>query len=196
MTEPFLIEVCSGSSIDTVQKVIDRLLPDDGTPAIIFLHPGTYREKLVLARENTTLTGSGAEHTRIVYGDGAFELLEDGMKRGTFRTATLRIDAPHVTLRRLTIENDTAPRETVGQAIALYADGDFFRCEDCLLLGAQDTLFTAPLPRRRSKRTDLSVPNSLLPARRSAMSMRAARFAATSISASAARRLGLRIATS
>ena len=45
----------------------------------------------------------------------------------------------------------TAPRERAGQAIALYADGDGFLCEDCRLSGAQDTLFTAPLPPREAQ---------------------------------------------
>ena len=53
-----------------------------------------------------------------------------------------------MTLRRLTVENAAGPREICGQAIALYADGDGFCCEDCILLGGQDTLFTAPLPPR------------------------------------------------
>ncbi len=120
-------------------------LPETG-PARILLAPGVYREKAVLARPDTILEGSGAAETRLVWSDGARTILPDGMKRGTFRTATLRIDAPRVTLRGLTVENDAGPRETAGQAIALYADGDFFRCEDCVLLSHQDTLFTAPLP--------------------------------------------------
>lgn len=145
MSEPFVLYVTPDAP-DALQSAFLRLPPDDGTPAVLHLAPGVYREKAVLSRANTTLEGAGAPDTRIVWGDGAFEMLPEGKKRGTFRTATLRVDAPNVTLRGLTVQNDAAPREVVGQAIALYADGDGFVCEDCALLGAQDTLFTAPLP--------------------------------------------------
>ena len=123
-----------------------RRLPDDGSPAVLRLAPGTYREQVVVDRPRTTLAGEDAAATRITWDCGGRDPMPGGGKRGTFRTATLRTDAPHVTLRRLTVENGAGPRETVGQAIALYADGDGFLCEDCILLGGQDTLFTAPLP--------------------------------------------------
>ena len=137
--------VLPNSGEGALQRALDSL-PQDGSPALLRLAPGIYREKVVLARPNTTLEGAGADCTRIVWGDAAYTLLADGRKRGTFRTATLRTDAPGITLRGLTIENDAGPREVAGQAIALYADGDGLLCEDCRLLGAQDTLFTAPLP--------------------------------------------------
>ena len=121
-------------------------LPCNDEPVTLRLAPGVYREKVVLQRPYTMLEGSGAGETIISWNDGAREVLPDGMNRGTFRTATLLVDAPHVTLRCLTVENSAAPRETVGQAIALYADGDFFICEECTLRSHQDTLFTAPLP--------------------------------------------------
>lgn len=137
------IEVAPGM----LAKTLDAL-PGGEAPIELALAAGEYREKCVVSRANVTLCGAGAEKARIVWGDGGYDRLEDGARRGTFRTATLRIDAPGVTLRDLTIENDAAPRERVGQAIALYADGDGFCCEDCRLIGRQDTLFTAPLPLR------------------------------------------------
>ena len=148
---------------NAIARAIDLLPPDDGTRAIIRLAPGIYREKLVLARANTVLEGTSRENTRIVWGDGAHELLPDGMKRGTFRTATLRTDAPNVTLRNLTVQNDAAPREAAGQAIALYADGDGFTCEDCTLLGFQDTLFTAPLPPKEIEKNGFIGPKQFAP---------------------------------
>ena len=130
-----------------LQAAIDAL-PRDGQEAVLRLAEGVYREKIVLDRPHTTLEGQGADRTRIVWDDGAKTLLADGLKRGTFRTATLRTDGEGITLRGLTVENGAAPLEAVGQAIALYADGDGFRCEDCALIGRQDTLFTAPLPEK------------------------------------------------
>ena len=82
----------------------------------------------------------------VTWGLGAKEILEDGKKRGTFRTYTFFVDADDVTLKGLTIENHAGPGTQVGQAIALYADGDRLVVDSCRLLGWQDTLFTAPLP--------------------------------------------------
>lgn len=154
-----MIAVSPGESI---AAALARL-PADGSPARVRLAPGVYREKLVIARANTVLEGAGAGCTRIVWGDGARDVLPDGMKRGTFRTATLRTDAPHITLRGLTIENDAAPREACGQAIALYADGDGLLAEDCVLLGAQDTLFTAPLPPKEIEKNGFIGPKQFAP---------------------------------
>ncbi len=138
-------------------------LPQDDTPITLRLAPGTYREKVVLQRPYTTLEGSGAGESIITWNDGAKEVLPDGMNRGTFRTATLLVDAHHVTLRRLTVENAAAPRQQVGQAIALYADGDFFTCEDCTLRSRQDTLFTAPLPPKELQKNGFIGPKQFAP---------------------------------
>lgn len=162
MASPITLTVCPDGEIASLQAAI-RLLPPDDTPAVIRLAPGVYREKVVLARSHTTIEGTSAESTRIVWGDGAREILEDGMKRGTFRTATLRTDGAHITLRRLTIENDAAPREKAGQAIALYADGDHLLVEDCVLRSFQDTLFTAPLPPKEIEKNGFIGPKQHAP---------------------------------
>jgi len=138
-------------------------LPQDDTSITLRLAPGVYREKVVLQRPHTTLEGSGAGECIITWDDGAKEVLPDGMNRGTFRTATLLVDAHHVTLRCLTVENAAAPREQVGQAIALYADGDFFTCEECTLRSHQDTLFTAPLPPKELQKNGFIGPKQFAP---------------------------------
>lgn len=154
------IEVFPGER--ALERAISAL-PNDGEALHVRLAAGDYREKITLTRPNTILEGAGAEKTRIVWNDAAFTLLQDGMKRGTFRTATLFVDAPRVTLRGLTIENDAAPREEVGQCIALYADGDLFTCEDCVLRSFQDTLFTAPLPPREVEKNGFIGPKQFAP---------------------------------
>ncbi len=162
MTSPITLSVCPGTAVPTLQAAIS-LLPQDDSPAVIRVAPGVYREKVALLRSHTTIEGASAESTLIVFGDGAREILEDGMKRGTFRTATLRTDGEHITLRRLTIQNDAAPREKAGQAIALYADGDHLLVEDCVLRSFQDTLFTAPLPPREIEKNGFIGPKQHAP---------------------------------
>lgn len=120
----------------------------DVAPAVVHIGPGVYREKLVITRPNLTLLGEGEnrEDTVLVWGDGAFDDMPEGDKRGTFRTASVRIDTHDFTAKHLTIKNDAGYGRDVGQALALYLDGDRIYFEDCCLLGSQDTLFTAPLP--------------------------------------------------
>jgi len=115
-------------------------------PVTIKIAPGTYQEQFVVSTPNLTLEGEDAEHTILTYYLGAREILEDGLKRGTFRTPTVRIDAQDFTARNLTFENSAGYGHTVGQALALYVDGDRAVFENCRFLGSQDTLFTAPLP--------------------------------------------------
>ena len=136
------VTVPAGESItEAVRKI-----PDDGKQAVVRLMPGVYREKVEILRSHTEICGDGMDQTAIVWSDAATEILEDGKKRGTFRTATFRTDADYITLQGITIRNESGPREDVGQCIALYADGDYFVCRECKLVSYQDTLFTAPLP--------------------------------------------------
>ncbi|MDY4140581.1 MAG: pectinesterase family protein [Eubacteriales bacterium] len=149
---------------NALQSAIDSL-PRDDSPVTLHLAPGTYREKITLNRPNTTLEGEDAASTVIIWADGANEMMPDGLKRGTFRSYTMLMDADHVTLRRLSIVNAAAPREKVGQAVALYADGDFFTCEDCVLSSFQDTLFTAPLPPKEIQKNGFLGPKQFAPRR-------------------------------
>ncbi len=70
----------------------------------------------------------------------------DGKKYGTFRSYTVLVDGDNVTFRGCTFENTSGPGKTVGQALALYIDGNNIHLENCTLRGHQDTLFIAPLP--------------------------------------------------
>lgn len=149
---------------NALQSAIDSL-PRDDTPVTLRLAPGTYREKITLKRPHTTLEGENAASTVILWADGANEMMPDGLKRGTFRSYTMLMDADHVTLRRLSIVNAAAPREKVAQAVALYADGDFFTCEDCVLSSFQDTLFTAPLPPKEIQKNGFLGPKQFAPRR-------------------------------
>lgn len=122
-------------------------------PAILHIGSGTYREKLVITRPNLTLRGEGdtPSDVTLAWSDAAFDEMPEGDRRGTFRTATLRIDTHDFTAENLTIQNDAGYGHTVGQALALYADGDRIYLENCRLIGSQDTLFAAPLPLKEAK---------------------------------------------
>lgn len=117
-------------------------------PVILHIGKGVYRECLTITRPNVTFLGEGdtREDVVLVYGNYGREIMPDGIKRGTFRTATVRIAAQDFTAKHLTFQNDAGYGYVVGQALALYVDADRCYFEDCALIGSQDTLFTAPLP--------------------------------------------------
>lgn len=115
-------------------------------PVEIYIGAGTYKEKLSLEKDFVTLVGESAEDTVITYDDYALFLMEDGVKRGTFRSYTLYVHGDMFVAKNLTVANTAGYGAKIGQAVALYADGAHMRFENCRFLGRQDTLFTAPLP--------------------------------------------------
>lgn len=78
----------------------------------------------------------------------AREEMPDGTKRGTFRSYGVLVDGDNICFKNCTFENTAGRGKDVGQAIALYLDGDGITLENCLISGHQDTLFLAPLPEK------------------------------------------------
>jgi pectinesterase len=124
-----------------------RSLPTDYTgEQVLYIHKGFYEEQIAVTVPHVTFIGEDAENTILSYGLYARMSMEGGMKRGTFRTYSCLIDTHDFTARNLTFENSAGIGTDVGQALALYADGDRLFFENCRFLGNQDTLFTGPLP--------------------------------------------------
>ena len=114
---------------------------------LLRLHPGVYREKVFIKRDDVTVEGMGPspDDVRIEWDDHAYEIMPDGIKRGTFRSYTFFIKGNGNCLKNLTVENTSFPRQKAGQAIALFAEGNL-TAERVVLRSFQDTLFTGPLP--------------------------------------------------
>lgn len=109
---------------------------------VILVKPGTYKEKLVVPQwlTNVEILGQDAATTVITWDDHAnIPTAERPKGMGTFRTYTLRIEGSDITLRNITVENNS-PR--MGQAVALHTMGDRIQVLGCRLLGHQDTVFT------------------------------------------------------
>lgn len=132
----------------TITEALQSLPTDCEESVTLCIMPGIYHEKLSISRNRLSLIGMGdsAADTVITYDDFAFDRMPDGSNRGTFRSYSVFVEGNDVTFQNLTIENASGDENLVGQAIALYADGDRFSCINCRLLGRQDTLFTGPLP--------------------------------------------------
>lgn len=112
----------------------------------IILAKGVYREKIEIAVPDIELVGESAKDTVIVYDDYARKIDENGLEYVTFRTYTMAILAPRVTLKNLTVENDALQPETKGQEVALTVYADEFLAENCRFVSTQDTIFCGPLP--------------------------------------------------
>ncbi|MCR4588266.1 MAG: pectin methylesterase [Lachnospiraceae bacterium] len=130
----------------TIQEAIVSVPSDNEQPVLIRLSPGTYQGPITIDKPYITLMGDSPENTKITGSLGAFEILEDGIKRGTFRTQTVFIDTHDFTAKNITFENAAGFGRLAGQALALYVDGDHIVFDHCHLLASQDTLFAAPLP--------------------------------------------------
>lgn len=130
----------------TINEAIAAIPEDNCEEVMIHIAPGTYRERIELTKPYVTFLGERAEDTTIVFGHYANEEMTDGTKRGTFRSYSVLIDTHDFTARNITFQNDAGYGYQVGQALALYVDGDKCAFYNCRFLGSQDTLFTGPLP--------------------------------------------------
>lgn len=145
-----------GLALEAAKRYVDY-------EVVIHLDPGVYRERIVVAQDNLTLMGKDAEQTVITYSDSAFDLLSDGEKRGTFRTPTVFIDADYFHACNITFKNEAGQGNIAGQALAVYADGDYLTFEECRFEGYQDTLFAAPLPRKEMQPGGFRGPKEFAP---------------------------------
>ena len=114
-------------------------------------------------QQGITIIGDDPQTTVITGGLYARMPMEDIGKRGTFRTYSCLIAAHDITFKNVTFENSSGIGPDVGQALALYADGDRLVFENCRFLGNQDTLFTAPLPPKEIEANGFVGPGQKLP---------------------------------
>ncbi len=87
----------------SIQAAVDAA---DGESARILVRPGVYREKVVIWRDNVTLTGEDREATMLVWNGCAKDRYEDGTEKGTFLSSTLMVTGRNVTVENMTVCND------------------------------------------------------------------------------------------
>ncbi|MBQ6589262.1 MAG: pectin esterase [Butyrivibrio sp.] len=131
--------------------------------AVIHIGEGIYHEKLFCEKSDITFIGAGIDKTIIEYNDGAFDLMEDGSKRGTFRSYTAFFGGKRAVVKNMTIANTVGDGSVHGQALAVYADADVCLFENVKLTGHQDTLFCAPLPLTERQKNGFMGPRVLNP---------------------------------
>ncbi len=109
---------------------------------VIFVKNGTYKEKLIIPSwlQNIEICGEDANNTIITYDDHAnIKTSDRPMGMGTFRTYTMKIEGNDITLKNITIENNSA---RLGQAVAMHTEGDRLMFIGCRFVGHQDTVYT------------------------------------------------------
>lgn len=155
------------AAVDAADAAYKEALRHGGSWAgeTIRISKGIYHERVTITTPGLTLRGEGVKETIISSGLYGFMPSPDIGKLGTFRSYTMLIDADQVTLRDLGIENTAGAGPDIGQAIALYADGDELCFDHIALLGWQDTLFTGPLPPKEIEKNGFIGPKQFAPRR-------------------------------
>ncbi len=115
---------------------------------VIHVKNGVYKERVEILTDGITIIGEDENNTVIEYDRYAKMRSTDGEKLGTFRSYTMLVNADNFVCKNITVANTAGFGDDVGQAIAVYAEGNNLSFEDCRFLGHQDTLFTGPLPHK------------------------------------------------
>ena len=130
----------------TVQEGIDAC-PDYSHKEIteVLIRKGVYKECVSIPHTKFRLhiTGEDAKNT-IITNDKYAKQNWPGrdFAVGTSGSATIYIHASYITFENLTFENSAGEGPEIGQAVAVFTDGDFLYFNKCFFLGNQDTLYT------------------------------------------------------
>lgn len=147
--KPELIVSQDGSGdFTTIQEAVNSVRDISDKGVTIHIRNGVYHEKLVIPswKTNIILLGESREHTIITNNDYSGKNVPAGKDAfgknqfTTYTSYTVLVQGTDIQIKNLTIQN-TAGR--VGQAVALHVEGDRFCMINCMLLGNQDTLYTA-----------------------------------------------------
>ena len=130
----------------TVQEAINAV-PNYSHEKIttILIKAGTYREAIDIphTKFRMKIMGQGADKTILTYDRYAEQLWPDNdFKVGTSGSASIYIHSSYVTFEDITFENTAGEGKEIGQAVAVFTDGDFLFFHRCRFIGNQDTLYT------------------------------------------------------
>ena len=141
-----ILPVHAGRMIDVrpgdkgaLQAAIDSIPSGRKSTYTLRLAAGTYREKVHVpaGKPPIRMTGAGQGETVILWSDGASTLDSRGNELGTFRSATMTVEADEFSAEGLQIRNDFG---LGSQAVALRVSGDRCAFRKVKLVSWQDTL--------------------------------------------------------
>ncbi|MFX3635286.1 MAG: pectinesterase family protein [Candidatus Pristimantibacillus sp.] len=149
-----------------IQDAVNTV-PDDNTERVtIHIKNGIYKEKLHIEKPLVSLVGESAEHTIITYDDYALKTFPNGELYHTFNSYSVFIGADDFQAERISFINSAGRGSEVGQALAVYVEGDRVSFKQCRFLGYQDTVFTGPLPLQPIDRSNFGGPQEGKPRRK------------------------------
>ncbi|KAL6199760.1 hypothetical protein ACLB2K_029543 [Fragaria x ananassa] len=145
-TSVIVVDKNGGGNSMTVQGAVD-MVPDHNKQRYkIYILPGIYREKVRIPITKPYISFIGNQNqtseTVITWNDKASDKDSNGFELGTYRTATVAIEADYFCATGITFENSVAvvPGGYGMQGVALRVAGDKAMFYKVRVLGAQDTL--------------------------------------------------------
>ncbi|MGG4127063.1 pectinesterase family protein [Paenibacillus illinoisensis] len=154
----YTVSLDGSGDFPTIQAAIDAI-PEPCTEIfIIRIRQGVYVEKLHIEKPGVHLIGEGADQTLITYDDYALKTFPNGEPYHTFHSYSAFVGADDFTAEGLSFVNSAGPGKDVGQALAVYVDGDRAVFRKCRFIGHQDTIFTGPLPDQPIDRSSFGGP--------------------------------------
>ena len=129
---------------------------------VLLVNRGGFMQRVEIKKPNITIIGAGPDDTILDFAFSA-NLPCRGKKLGTFRSYTMLVNADNFTCKNMTIKNSSGFGSKVGQAIAVYAEGNNILFENCRITGHQDTLFTGPLPEQEYEEGGFIGPTEFAP---------------------------------
>lgn len=130
----------------TVQEAVNAV-PDYSHEEItrVLIRNGVYKEEINIphTKFRVYFKGESAEGTILTYDKYAKQLWPGrDFEVGTSGSASIYIHASYITFEDITFENSAGEGKDIGQAVAVFTDGDFLFFHRCRFLGNQDTLYT------------------------------------------------------
>ena len=137
----FVVAQDGSGRFRTVQAAFNAVPDFRKKVTTIFIKKGVYKEKLVLAgsKQLVKLVGEDRDLTILTYDDYNQKKNIFGEDKGTSGSASCYIYGADFSAENLTFQNSSGP---VGQAVAVWVDGDKAAFVNCRFLGFQDTLYT------------------------------------------------------
>ena len=144
----FTVAQDGSGDFKTIQEAVNAVRDLSQAKVTINIKKGVYHEKLVIPswKIKISLVGEDKANTIITNDDYSGKAVPQGKdafgknKFTTYTTYTVLVQGNDFTAENLTIENSSG---RVGQAVALHVEGDRCKITNCILLGNQDTLYTA-----------------------------------------------------
>ena len=133
----WFVDPGGGGDFTTIQAAVNAVRDYTPIRRTIYVRNGVYHEKLLIPvwKTGITLVGESVDSTIVDFDDYAGKGAIN-----TFTSYTARISGDDIHVRSMTFRNSAG---RVGQALALFVDGDRIVFDDCRFLGNQDTILAA-----------------------------------------------------